>query len=325
VWLINETGMKTRNLFALALLTCFNFFSSRVFSQSSEDLMGRWEGVHYYGDTTRLIDGTLLVRASTIDSMRMVLTIEQLPEGKFRGKLHEHFYSDPSGRYFTADVSGFINDEKIHFTSFEIKDKKMPAGNRWCQPKATGVIVRNETIFFLNMFFETSLTCTIGPAILEKKISPNIETTIPAIVQNKVELDKIEAVIPTAPYNPQFSSIEQNFKKRHQSVISTINVQSDTIKVNFVDNGTVDGDSISVFVNGKLAASHVRLTTTAFTMNVHFENGMEEIEVAMFAENLGTLPPNTALMQITDGRKIHKAYLKGDTTSNAVIKLRRVK
>ena len=321
--LINETGMKTTNLFALALLfTWFSLFSSNVFSQSSEDLMGRWEGVHYYGDTTRLYDGTLLVRSVTIDSMRMVLTIEQLPEGKFRGKLHEHFYSDPAGSYFTADVSGFINDEKIHFTSFEIKEKKLPHGNRWCQPKATGVLVKNEAFFLLNMFFESSLICTIGPAILEKKVSPNIPTTPPEIVKNKIE---IGAVVPGPKHDDELSSIEEKFKKRNQSVINTINVQSDTIKVNFVDNGTVDGDSISVFVNGRLKASHVRLTTKAFIMNVNFEEGMDEIEISMFAENLGSLPPNTALMQIIDGRKVYKAYLKGDTTSNAVIKLKKVK
>ena len=321
--LINETGMKTTNLFTLALLfTLFSFFSSNVFSQSSEDLMGRWEGVHYYGDTTRLYDGTLLVRSSTIDSMRMVLTIEQLPEGKFKGKLHEHFYSDPAGSYFTADVSGFINDEKIHFTSFEIKEKKLPHGNRWCQPKATGVLVKNETFFLLNMFFESSLICTIGPAILEKKVSPNIPTTTPETVKNKTEIGNAR---PSPKYNDELLSIEEKFKKRNQSVISTINVQSDTIKVNFVDNGTIDGDSISIFVNGKLAASHVLLSTKAFALNVHFDEGIDEIEVSMFAENLGTLPPNTALMQVFDGKKVHKAYLKGDTSSNAVIKLKKVK
>jgi hypothetical protein len=60
-------------------------------------------------------------------------------------------------------------------------------------------------------------------------------------------------------------------------------------------------------------------------MNVKFEPGVNEIEVAMFAENLGTLPPNTALMQIVDGDTIHRAHLSSDTKSSAVIKIKRDK
>ena len=83
-------------------------------------------------------------------------------------------------------------------------------------------------------------------------------------------------------------------------------VQSDSIKVNFFDNGTVDGDSISVFVNGELRSSHVKLATNAYTISLYFVKGVDEIEVAMFAENLGSIPPNTALMQIVDGNKVHQ-------------------
>ncbi|MGZ5134727.1 MAG: hypothetical protein ACXWCG_06245, partial [Flavitalea sp.] len=107
--------MKTTIPFALTFLFTFvSFFNAEVFSQSPEDLMGRWDGVHYYGDTTRLYNGTLQIRSTTIDSMRMVLTIEHLPDGKFRGKLYEHFYSNPASGYFNADVSGFVDDEKVH-------------------------------------------------------------------------------------------------------------------------------------------------------------------------------------------------------------------
>jgi hypothetical protein len=253
----------------------------------------------------------------------MILTIEQLIDGKFKGQLHEHFYSDPAGTYFNAAVDGFIKNDTIHFSSFDIKENRMPQGNKWCKPKATGLLVNHDTFFFLHMSFESTLTCTIGPAILERKIQ-NIATTPPVLPGKEVVSNKIESQ-PVIDEKQNKSSIAEEFKKRNRALVSTINVQSDTIKVSFVDNGTVDGDSISVFVNDKLAASHVRLSTVLFTLNVQFDKGVDEIEVAMFAENLGAIPPNTALMQIVDGRRMHKAFLKGDTSSNAVIKLRKVK
>ncbi len=210
--------MTRRNLIAIALLfILLSFVTSPIYSQSSEDLMGRWEGVHYYGDTTRLYDGTLLIRASTIDSMKMILIIEWLKEGKFKGKLHEQFYTDPSS-YFNADVSGFIEDEKIHFTSFEIKENKMPAGNRWCKPKATGVLAKNENFFLLQMSFQSTLTCTIGPAILEKKILENIPKTStelqkPTSQEKIVTNQKSENSPPAIQQNQDSFFLTEKFKR----------------------------------------------------------------------------------------------------------------
>lgn len=311
--------MKRISFCEIAFVILVIFLSLNVNAQSFEELKGRWEGVHYYGDTTRLVDGTLIVRASTIDSMKMILTIDGLKQGKFTGKLLEHFYSNPKGSYFRADVRGFIKGEKIHFDTIKIIERHMPPGNRWCAPKAIGTIVRSKDIFLLQMWFESSLTCTIGPAILAR--TALLPEPPPQPLKDTM---KVQAPIPL-PGNKDSIAITQKFKTRQQTVNSTINVQSDSIKINFLDNSVVDGDSISVFINGQLQVAHVRLTARPFTMTVYFEQGMNEIEVSMFAENLGTLPPNTALMQIIDGDKVHRAFLSSDNRSNAVIRLKRVK
>lgn len=314
------------SLFIL-LLGSINF---RAYCQNADDLVGRWEGVHYYGDTTRLYDGTLVVRASTIDSMRMVLTIERLTDGKFTGKLHEHFFSDPNGSYFNADVSGFISDEKIHFNSFTIRENKMPPGNRWCKPKATGILVKNEKFFVLQMFFESTLTCTIGPAIVERPVSDSsaklqVKPPQANTQQKNTERQQGDSAGSILPRKPDSSFIIETFEKRNRIVQTTIHVRSDSIKINFVDNGIVDGDSISIFVNGQLRVAHVRLSAAVFSIHIQFEEGKDEVQVAMFAENLGSIPPNTALMQVVEGSKVHQAYLSSDTMSNAVIKIRRVR
>jgi hypothetical protein len=312
---------RTHLIAASTLCIALNLFHFFSYSQTSEDLMGRWEGVHYYGDTTRLFDGTLVVRATTIDSMRMVLTIDKMKEGKFEGKLLEHLYSDSIGSYFKADVSGFVKNDELHFVSFRIRENKLPKHYRWCPPKATGLMVKKKDIYFLHMSFESTLTCTVGPAIVERKIAQNVAKTPVDSLQNVTGM-----ALPAAFANkPELSVIAEKFGERKRSVISTISVQSDSIKINFLDNSVVDGDSISVFINGQIEASHVRLTAKAFSMNVKFEDGVNEIEVAMFAENLGSLPPNTALMQIIDGDKIHRAHLSSDTKSSAVIKIIRGK
>jgi hypothetical protein len=45
----------------------------------------------------------------------------------------------------------------------------------------------------------------------------------------------------------------------------------------------------------------------------------------MFAENLGLIPPNTALMVITDGKKKYEIRLASNLEKNATIRIRRKK
>jgi hypothetical protein len=45
--------------------------------------------------------------------------------------------------------------------------------------------------------------------------------------------------------------------------------------------------------------------------------------VSMLAENLGSIPPNTALMIVTDGKNRYEVFLSSSLTENATVELRR--
>ena len=45
----------------------------------------------------------------------------------------------------------------------------------------------------------------------------------------------------------------------------------------------------------------------------------------MFADNLGSIPPNTALMIISDGVKEHEVRLSSSFEKNATIRIKRKK
>ena len=116
--------------------------------------------------------------------------------------------------------------------------------------------------------------------------------------------------------------INQDFKKRKQIVSKQIEVSSDSVRLSFYDNAEVDGDSISVFLNGKLIIAHQELTERAFNLYVQLDSNLETNEVSMFAENLGKYPPNTALMVISDGDKRYETFLSSDFKGNATIRLK---
>jgi hypothetical protein len=102
--------------------------------------------------------------------------------------------------------------------------------------------------------------------------------------------------------------------------IPEIKVDTGTIRLDFYDNGIVDGDTISIRVNGKVVLSHQLLSEKPITyfITVDLKNTFHEVE--MIAENLGSIPPNTALLIITAGSKTYRLYFESDKTKSARVR-----
>ena len=147
-----------------------------------------------------------------------------------------------------------------------------------------------------------------SPAATGNGESPQKVTAPVAVEQNLVKADIFK--------------INEDFKKRKQIVSKQIEVSSDSLRLSFYDNAEVDGDSISVFLNGKLVMAHQALSERAFNVYLELDTSKEINEVSMFAENLGRYPPNTALMVISDGDKRYETFLSSDFKGNATIRLK---
>ena len=82
----------------------------------------------------------------------------------------------------------------------------------------------------------------------------------------------------------------------------------------------MDGDSITVLVNKNVVVSHQRLTTKPITtfIRIDLNNTFQEIE--MVAENLGSIPPNTAMLIITAGEKKYQLYLTSTESKSAMVR-----
>ena len=119
--------------------------------------------------------------------------------------------------------------------------------------------------------------------------------------------------------------IEKEYTERENVVNNEIIVASDTLKIDFYDNGQVDGDSVSFFFNNKLIAFHQKLSTKSIHFDIVLDSTQATNEISMFAENLGSIPPNTALMIIYDGDKRHDIRLSSSLEKNATIRINRRK
>lgn len=98
-------------------------------------------------------------------------------------------------------------------------------------------------------------------------------------------------------------------------------VDTGTIRLDFYDNGVVDGDSITVMVNKQVVLTNQRLTASPITLSIQVDLTKTFHEVEMVANNLGSIPPNTALLIITAGVKRYRLFLTSTEAKNAMIRL----
>jgi len=108
--------------------------------------------------------------------------------------------------------------------------------------------------------------------------------------------------------------------ERKAELVKIIKVDTGTIKLDFYDNGQIDGDTISVYVNNIPVVMNQRLTTKPISVKVKIDLNQTEQEVIMVGENLGSIPPNTALMIVNAGEKRYQLYLTSDEQKNALVR-----
>ena len=102
--------------------------------------------------------------------------------------------------------------------------------------------------------------------------------------------------------------------------IQEIFVDTGNIRLDFYDNGEIDNDSISVLVNNQTVLRNKKLAARPVTLNIRMEDNKQMQEVIMQAENLGTIPPNTALLIVTAGKKRYQLHLTSTNQRSAIVR-----
>lgn len=108
-------------------------------------------------------------------------------------------------------------------------------------------------------------------------------------------------------------------RTRSNEVVQSISVNSNDITVNIYDNGTIDHDTVSVYLDKKLVISHQMLTTSAITLHLKMDESTDYHELVMVADNLGDIPPNTSLMVVKAGDKQYEVRITSTEQKNAVV------
>ena len=112
-----------------------------------------------------------------------------------------------------------------------------------------------------------------------------------------------------------YRSEESAFKE-----VPEILVDTGTIRLDFYDNAQVDGDSITVVVDKNVVVSHQKLNAKPITIYITIDLNQSFHEVEMVAENLGSIPPNTAVLIVTANGKRHQLFLSSTESKSAMVR-----
>lgn len=154
-------------------------------------------------------------------------------------------------------------------------------------------------------------TTTPKKPVTEEKVTVKKPETI---AKDSIKKTLPELPAPTLP----------GYARRSKNVLKTIEIpEGETFQLDFYDNGEIDGDTVSVFYNNKLLLSRQRLTDKPLTLKVQLDTTREENELVMYADNLGSIPPNTALMIATVNGKRYEVYITSTEKSSGTIRFRK--
>jgi len=168
----------------------------------------------------------------------------------------------------------------------------------------------------------------INPPVA-KKTTPNTTAKTPPQKKITTGNDTIAKSQPQVvqPSNPQVDKdltkktvpIPEVIKERENPLIKTIVTSSPDILIQLFDNGEIDGDTITVYDNNQIIANRQGLTGKPITLHVKADLMNSHHEFVMVANNLGSIPPNTALMVITTGGKRYELFISSDEKKNAKV------
>lgn len=151
--------------------------------------------------------------------------------------------------------------------------------------------------------------------ILKKQPEITRRKTLPPVATTPATKDSMIAKPPV-----KVNTLPPTTNGRVDKELRRIVVNDRKIKLNIYDNGTIDGDTISIYYNGRTVIKNKGLNANPLVVEVELDENITLHSIVMFAENLGSIAPNTALVVFTtaDGKR-YELYASATLQQNAAI------
>lgn len=182
-------------------------------------------------------------------------------------------------------------------------------------PAATKPVLQNNTIAKAE-----AKPITEEP---EKPAPPKVaQQTVKDNYTDKKNTDKSALHTESGKAKNMSDNAKEKLAKRTYQVIKVIEVSHPSIKVDIYDNGQIDGDIVSIYLNEKQLISSKMLTAQPITLQIQVDEQEDVYDFIMYAESLGSIPPNTALMIVTTPTQRYEINISSNEQTSGAIRFK---
>lgn len=279
------------------------------------------EAIIGFSQTTYLIDGkeNIGIKKVKVTPRKKDFLLED-------GKLVYDNYSVPSTRskligalLLTASDSQMTLQGSFRTRSMDMRDLTSYKGKIFLQKT-----INQEPTKLTAKLYELHLLNTL-PYISEMNAASTAIKSENHTIITSINLPAEDSKINEEKITPgKTINAAEGFNSRKIEILRKIYYKTDSLVLSLYDNGTVDGDTVSVFLNNKMIISKGKLSTEPIRVTVPVNDlPGDTIILVMYAENLGTIPPNTGLLIIQDGPDRYEIRFSGDMQMSSGIFLRK--
>lgn len=259
------------------------------------------------------------------DACVMTLNMKYSKEGD--EEFLEGTYSSFNTRDSTNCGKGTVFLRKVTTSDFYEEPFLVKRKNEKNKPELTKITPKKDTTAIVKTTTKTttkttqSTTKKTTTTSSTKQSDKTKVTQTPTETKPNVKIVQVDTVKKVDVKAPPLAGVPtpKVLANRQNELVRTITTSATEIEINIYDNGTVDNDTISVFVDKKLVLSKKRLTEKALTLKVNLDENANYHELVMVAENLGEIPPNTSLMVVKAGKQQYEVRITSTEQKNAVV------
>lgn len=304
-----------KNSLVICLVSMLTALSG--FGQDNQWIAGEWKGV-YFGEKSKL--------TKTFDTRLQILKVNgsqfegvvqcMLPTDttirlhtRITGRIYPHYimtklkevvyFKDPPGQYTWAKHCNLCDSMK--YTWKKEGDSVVLQGERRCDTLCNIIARYSKSIGSLVYKAAFLYDPDITPRRLTTKTAGTSFTFIKPIYKD--------------------SLVGRDFLAgRAVNTATRYMINADSAEIRLMDNGIVDGDTISLYYNGQLIVQKLGLKEKPFIIKVPIYPGYPN-RLVIYAESMGTFPPNTAYVRILYGKKEENFLLSSNMSKSGSIEL----
>lgn len=165
---------------------------------------------------------------------------------------------------------------------------------------------------------QTQLFEESGKTFLKKEDDPSKSGLLKILEQKgAVQMEK-----PSTPrQEPLLNNDSLKLSSRTVDIVKSIETEADSVSIELYDDGLIDGDSVSVFNNSHVLLNGIGLSAKGIKQTIAVPKTKEGLILTLFAENQGTIPPNTGVLVVKTGGMVYEIRFTSDNKKSAAVRI----